>query len=134
VYTVLGLAVTMMGAAVMTAGHLIPAKDPVVDRSAGMEVIDRWAVAFNEHLAVCRYVGSMVFAVGVVFSVVQFWISVIRDGGDGTAEKKPELAADGDCKPWHRSQSVRIPITGTVENVQPDPRAINLQFGGGGCS
>lgn len=119
-----------VGAVAMTAGHLIPAKDPVVGRSANMEVIDRWAVAFNENLAACRYLGSAVFAVGVVFTAVRFWISVISavdysgddyGGGDGEAAKKL-----GGKRP---AQTVRIPITGSVQNVQPDPRAIDLRFG-----
>lgn len=139
VYAVLGLVVTIMGAAAMAAGHLIPAKDTVVDRSANMEVIDRWAVAFNEHLALCRYVGSMVFAVGMVFSVVRFWISVIRDDGrtdadeQATAAEKKLSAIDGGDRSGQqqRAHTVRIPITGSVENVQPDPRTIRLQLGAG---
>lgn len=165
VYMVLGLAVMTVGAVAMAAGHLIPARDPVVGRSANMEVIDRWAVAFNENLASCRYIGSMVFAVGVVFTVVRFWVSVISDGGGGgdgdddDVEAEKLAAADGydyrdldDRRRWRRwqrrarkndggkqprpaveaaaaaAETVRIPITGSVENVQPDPRAISLQI------
>lgn len=147
----LGLAVMTAGAVAMAVGHLIPARDPVVDRSANMEVIDRWAVAYNENLASCRYVGSVVFAVGVVFTVVRFWVSVIGGGGDDEARK---LDYDGDgyrgFEEERRRRSaaqrrqagkdggggggkpaettVRIPVTGSVENVQPDPRAISLQM------
>eukprot|EP00102_Acyrthosiphon_pisum_P015134 XP_008185555.1 PREDICTED: neurensin-1 isoform X2 [Acyrthosiphon pisum] len=136
VYAVLGLAVMAVGAMAMAAGHLIPAKDPVVGRSVHMEVIDRRAVSFNDHLASCRYVGSVVFAVGFVFTVVRFWASVIRGGrgvsGNGEDHQVAEKLRPGEERPSptkvQRVQTVRIPITGTLENVQPDPTAIKLQF------
>lgn len=136
VYAVLGLTVMVVGAIAMAAGHLIPAKDPVVGRSVHMEVIDRRAISFNDHLASCRYVGSVVFAVGFVFTVVRFWASVIRGGrgasGDGEDRRVAEKLRAGEERPspakGRRAQTVRIPITGTLENVQPDPMAIKLQF------
>lgn len=123
----------------MAVGHLVPAKESMVDRSANLVVIDRWAVAFNEHLASCRFVGSMLFAVGVVFTVVRFWMSVIRTGGgngDQALFEAKKLAVDEErpsvemCQQRRvvQTNSVRIPITGSVENVQPDPQAISLQF------
>lgn len=135
VYAVLGLAVMALGAIAMAAGHLIPAKDPVVGRSVHMEVIDRRAVSYNDHLASCRYIGSVVFAVGFVFTVIRFWASVIRSGGgiSGNSEEqvaKKLLAGEERPSPTRvqRAQTVRIPITGTLENVQPDLKAIKLQF------
>lgn len=136
VYTVLGLVIMTMGAVAMAVGHLVPAKEPMVNRSANVMMIDRWAVAFNENLASCRFVGSMLFAVGVVFTVVRFWMSVIRSGSGGEAMfKKKKLDVDEErpsveqCQQRRTAQpSVRIPITESVENVQPDPRAINLKF------
>ncbi|XP_060868187.1 neurensin-1-like [Metopolophium dirhodum] len=136
VYAVLGLAIMAVGAIALAAGHLIPAKDPVVGRSVHMEVIDRRAVSFNDHLASCRYVGSVVFAVGFVFTVVRFWASVIRGGrgisGNGEDHRVAEKLRAGEERPsptkGQRAQTVRIPITGTLENVQPDPTAIKLQF------
>lgn len=132
VYAVLGLAVMAVGAVAMAAGHLIPAKDPVVGRSVHMEVIDRRSVSFNDHLASCRYIGSVVFAVGFVFTVVRFWASVIRGGGvRGSEEKRvaKKLQRVGKERPSPTNvQTVRIPITGTLENVQPEPTAIKLQF------
>lgn len=132
VYAVLGLAVMTVGAVAMAAGHLIPAKDPVVGRSVHMEVIDRRAVSFNDHLASCRYIGSVVFAIGFVFTVVRFWASMIRGGGvSGSDEKRvaKKLQRVGKGRPSPtKVQTVRIPITGTLENVQPDPTTIKLQF------
>lgn len=136
VFAVLGLAVMVTGAIAMAAGHLIPARDPVVRRSAHMEVIDRRAVSFNDHLASCRYVGSMVFAIGLVFTVIRFWASVIRtqpddNGKDRTADKL--RSSEQRSSPPNKAQTtVRIPITGTLENVQPDPLAIKLRFADGG--
>lgn len=142
VYAVLGLVIMTVGAVAMAVGHMVPTKDPMVNRSANIVVIDRWAVAFNENLASCRFVGSMLFAVGVVFTVVRFWMSVIRSGDRGSGDQAmleaKKLAIDEErpsvkqCQQQRRrtaQTSVRIPITGSVENVQPDPRAINLQFG-----
>ncbi|XP_025419732.1 neurensin-1-like isoform X2 [Sipha flava] len=144
VYTVLGFAIITLGAVAMAVGHLVPAKDPMINRSANVMMIDRRAVTFNENLALCRFVGSMLFAVGVVFTVVRFWMSVIRSGrgiGDGGSGgqamfKKKKLDVDEErpsveqCQQRRPAQtSVRIPVTGSVENVQPDPRAINLKFG-----
>lgn len=135
VFAVLGLAVMVAGAIAMAAGHLIPARDPVVRRSAHMEVIDRRAVSFNDHLASCRYVGSVVFAVGVVFTVVRFWASVIRtrpgDNGEDRVAEKLRSSEQRSSSP-NKAQTVRIPITGTLENVQPDPLAIKLRFADGG--
>uniref|UniRef100_A0A2S2N6P2 Neurensin-1 n=1 Tax=Schizaphis graminum TaxID=13262 RepID=A0A2S2N6P2_SCHGA len=139
-FAVLGLAVMAVGAIAMAAGHLIPAKDPVVGRSSHMEVIDRRAVSFNDHLALCRYIGSVVFAVGVVFTVVRFWASVIRNGGSGVIVvggngKDPAVKQlqTGQERPSPiKGQTVRIPITGTLENIQPDPLAIKLQFADSG--
>lgn len=130
VYAVLGLAVMAVGAIAMAAGHLIPARDPVVGRSVHMEVIDRRAVSFNDHLASCRYAGSVVFAVGFVFTVVRFWASVIRggNGGDRVADKLRAGEERPSPTKVQRAQTVRIPITGSLENVQPDPTAIKLQF------
>ncbi|XP_022175066.1 neurensin-1-like [Myzus persicae] len=133
-YAVLGLAVMALGAIAMAAGHLIPAKDPVVGRSVHMEVIDRRAVSFNDHLASCRYIGSVVFAVGFVFTVVRFWASMIRGGsgvsgnGEDRVAEKLRRADEERPSPMSKVQTVRIPITGTLENVQPDPAAIKLQF------
>ncbi|VVC24511.1 Hypothetical protein CINCED_3A007659 [Cinara cedri] len=144
VYAVLGLTAVAIGAAMMAVGHLIPAKKTVVGQSADAEVVDRWAVSFNENLALCRCVGSAVFAVGVVFTVVRFWISVIRSHGDDdelplvTEKKLADAAADDGRKSsrlplsielQRELHTVRIPITGSVENVQPEPGAIRLQFG-----
>lgn len=153
VYAALGLAVTAVGLMAMAAGHLIPAKDPFVGRSANVEVIDQVAVEFNELLASCRYVGSAMFAAGVVFTVVRFWMSVIR--GDRAANEKLEAVEDDrklaaavgehlkrtyadrrrssmhqplPLPTPHQHTTVRIPVTGSVENVQPDPRAIHLRF------
>lgn len=163
VYAAFGLVVTALGLAVMAAGHWIPAKDPFVGRSANVEVIDGGAVEFNELLASCRYAGSAVFAAGVVFSVVRFWVSVIRGdravaeklaaaeataasggGGGKRAEAMAATVADRLRHAERRRSSlyqspppppspyqhttVRIPVTGSVENVQPDPRTIHLRF------
>lgn len=132
-YALLGLVVMIMGAVAMAAGHLIPAKNPVVLSDANTEAIDPWAIAFNDHLASCRYIGSMVLSVGVVFTVVQFWISVIRGDDQATVAAIKKLAADDrrrpSVRPDQQPQTVRIPITGSVETVQPDPRAIDMHFG-----
>lgn len=142
VYAVLGLTAVTIGAAMMAVGHLIPARVAVVDRTTDAEVVDRLAVTFNENLVLCRYAGSAAFAVGVVFTVVRFWVSVIRShGGDDelllATEKKlaADAVSDGSSpqpppRPSAREmRTVRIPITGSVENVQPEPGTIRLQFG-----
>lgn len=136
VYAVLGLAAVTIGAVIMAAGHLIPAKDPVVvGRSADAEVVDRWAVDYNEYLLLCRYVGSAVLAVGVVFTVVRFWVSVIRSQGAGDRlllAPHKKLAAEEYGRRIVNVQNglrtVRIPVTGSVETVQPEPGAIRVQF------
>lgn len=131
-YAVLGLAAVTIGAAIMAAGHLIPAEDPVVGLSADAVVVDRRAVEFNENLVLCRYVGSAVLAAGVVFTVVRFWISVIRSHGAGDPGK-PGAEEDGPSPPTvdvrEEARTVRIPVTGSLENVQPEPGAIRVQFG-----
>ncbi|XP_025209147.1 uncharacterized protein LOC112604368 isoform X2 [Melanaphis sacchari] len=136
-FAVLGLVVMAVGATAMAVGHLLPAKDPVVDRSTHMEVIDRRAVSFNDHLASCRYIGSMVFAVGFVFTVVRFWTSVIRNGGrkiggNGDMRAAKKLRVGKERSSPTRTQTVRIPISGRLESVQPDPLAIKLQFADSG--
>lgn len=138
-YAAFGLIIMIMGAVTMMIGHLMPIKDPVVGRSTNMEVIDRWAVTYNENLASCRYVGSVVLAIGVVFTVVRFWISVIRGNSDDeddercAAEKKLgdrrlSLVNHRYNQQQQVAPSVRISISGSVENVQPDPRTINMQI------
>lgn len=146
-YAVLGLTVMTIGAGMMAVGHLIPARETIVGQLTDAKV--RWAVGFNENLVLCRYVGSAVFAVGVVFTVLRFWISVIRshinddelplvtektldittDDNDKRTSPPPLPQAIKLQKDQRELHTVRIPITGSVENVQPEAGAIRLGFG-----
>ncbi|XP_050421222.1 neurensin-1-like isoform X2 [Adelges cooleyi] len=129
-----GLAVMSVGAVTLAAGHLIPAKDPIVGRSANLEVVDRWAVTYNQNLVACRYAGAVVFGIGVVFTVIRLWVSLIRSSNQEhwIAEQKLGVKNDGVAKQnkqQQQPQTVRIPITGLVQGVQP--KANVAAFGDG---
>ncbi|XP_050543764.1 neurensin-1-like [Daktulosphaira vitifoliae] len=120
-----GLTVISIGALTLAAGHLIPAKDPIVDRTANMEVVDRYAINYNQNLVTCRYVGAIVFSIGVVFSVIRLWVSLIRNISEDDRFEEEKMGKDELGKQFKsRPQTSRIPISGSVECVQPNVNSI----------
>uniref|UniRef100_A0A1B6CUW5 Neurensin-1 n=1 Tax=Clastoptera arizonana TaxID=38151 RepID=A0A1B6CUW5_9HEMI len=105
-----GVNLILLGLIALLVGHLTPVRNTIVGHQNNLEILDRWAIAFNRRLELCKLGGLTAFCVGGLVVMVTLLVSSYQ----------PEATyVIGSSDAFTTSGEHRIPITGSVRSVQP---------------
>lgn len=121
-----GINMLLLGLIALLVGYLTPPRQTIVGRKDNLEILDRWAIAFNHRLEICRFVGLCVFCCGAVIVMLTLLVSSYQQettyyvmGATVVPEMFVGNPLVGHQQRWNNAPTSRIPITGTVRNIQP---------------
>ncbi|KAJ8876427.1 hypothetical protein PR048_020872 [Dryococelus australis] len=106
-----GVNLLLVGMIALLVGYLTPPRDMVVGYHDNLEILDRWAIAFNHRLELCRLAGLAVFCCGGVLLLVTLLLASVRPRPTRT------LWRDVIAEPYTGT----IPSTEQIKSVQPSP-------------
>lgn len=118
-----GINLILLGVIALLVGHLTPARNTIVGHQENLEILDRWAIAFNRRLELCRLAGLVVFCCGGVVVMITLLISSYQQETTYYvmgATVVPEMFVGNPLiGRQQRLGAGRIPVTGSIRNVQP---------------
>lgn len=125
-----GANLLLIGVIALLVGHLTPPRQTVVAFEDDLEVLDRWAIAFNHRLELCRLAGLAVFCCGGVVLLTTLLLSTITHARRETniMRHMAPLVEPYDAIPT----AAKIPITEKIRQVQPSlwPETAAIREGG----
>ncbi|XP_013790432.2 neurensin-1-like [Limulus polyphemus] len=116
----IGLLLLIFGLILLLLGYFLPQKRVVVDFQADLEIIDRSALVFNQHLDICKGTGLIIFCLGGIISLAALLLSsLVTTYCDEYSEI---VRFEANFKEIPSSPTDKIPITEKLTNVQPKDR------------
>ncbi|XP_063244131.1 uncharacterized protein LOC134543156 [Bacillus rossius redtenbacheri] len=118
-----GVNLLLVGVIALLVGYLTPPRDMVVGYQDNLEILDRWAIAFNHRLELCRLAGLTVFCCGGLVLLVTLALSSMLAGRRHGAEWRPTVGLTPPSEPFVVGESGlaagNIPVTEQIKSVQP---------------
>ncbi|CAG2054423.1 unnamed protein product [Timema podura] len=122
-----GVNLLLVGIIALLVGYLTPQRDMVVGYQDNLEILDRWAIAFNRRLELCRLAGLAVFCCGGLVLMVTLILSTFfHTNNNGCCDDTYTYATATVIEPFIVSETPessvpgnKIPITEQIKTVQP---------------
>ncbi|XP_067009201.2 nucleolar protein dao-5 [Anabrus simplex] len=119
-----GINLMLIGLIALMVGYFTPQRKMVVAYHDELEILDRWAIAFNHRLDMCRLVGLAVFCFGGVIVLITLLVSTFLHNNCQTC-CDPNYPSISMIEPFIGDKvppmpaGYKIPITEKIKSVQP---------------
>lgn len=123
-----GIVFLLIGIIVILVANLTPLKNPVVGIKHNLEILDQKAIAFNQKIETCQFLGLIIFCAGGIVIMLTLLVATYeQECGCNNIRNQILYPSLIDSNAWIRyvegypnSCDSRIPLSEEIKAVQID--------------